>query len=187
MRRALWAIILVALATSYTLGASAFNYSTTARAVSVTIAGDSAAYLAVAANGASPHRCFVDTTNGKISILFDTPSAGCGAGTGTGINPGDGSTSGRYSRYAFHDLLVITNKAPHAIVVWVNTTALGSESALDVALETASGQMTDAKYSNAETVSGLSVGATTYLGVRVKSGTLSSGSVTSSISLEARR
>ena len=187
MRRALWTMVLVALACSYVISASAFNYSTTSRAISFTIAGDAAAYLSIAASASSPHRCFVDTANGKISITFDAPTSPCGAGTGSGINPGDGSTSGKHSRYAFHDLLVVTNKAPHPIFLWVNTSALGSESAIDVALETTSGQMTDAKYSTAETLSALSTGATAYLGVRVKSGTLSSGSVTTPLSLEARR
>lgn len=187
MRRALWTLVALALVSSYALGASAFNYATGSRAVSVVVVGDAAAYLAIAASATSPHRCFVDTANGKISITFDAPSSGCGSGSGSGINPGDGSTSGKYSRYAFHDLLVVTNKAPHAIRVWINTSALGSESAIDVALEASAGQMTDAKYSNAEALTGIATGASTYLGVRVKSGTLGSGSVTTPISLEARR
>lgn len=187
MRGALWGMVLVALALSVSLGSSAFNYATTARAVQVVVAGDAAAYLGIAAMSDSPHRCFVDTADGKLSITFDTPSTGCGAGTGTGINAGDGSTSGKYSRYAFHDILQLTNKGQTTLFLWVNaTTDTGSESALDVALEPSAGQMTDAKYSTAEALTGWTIGSNAYVGVRVKSGMLSSGSVTGTLSVEAR-
>lgn len=188
MRLALWTLIVVAALSSLTLGSSAFNYARAERTIQVSIADDSLAYLAMAENGLSPHRCFVDETDGKLSITFDTPSSGCGSGAGTGINPGDGTTSGRYARYAFHDLLIITNKARSPLILWVNaSTGQPSESNIDVALETSAGQMVDAAYSNAEVVTDLAVGSQVYMGLRVKSGMIASGTLSTTLSVEARR
>lgn len=189
MRAALLTFLAVGFATSLAVGASAFNWGSVSRAVGVTIVTDSAAYVGIDAYASSSHRCFVDTTNGKISITFDTPSAGCGSGAGTGVNAGDGSATAKYSRYAFHDILAIVNKDSGSRFLWVNaTTSSGSSSAVEIAIKTTAGTMTDSDYSGAVSLTSASfpLAGTAYLGVRVKSGTLTSGSVTGTITVEAR-
>ncbi|HET6403480.1 MAG TPA: hypothetical protein VFH78_02435 [Candidatus Thermoplasmatota archaeon] len=191
MRRALWTMIVLAALVSGAMASSAFDLASAQRGIGVSIVGDAAAYLEVKARD-GPHKCFVDVDGrGKLSILFDSASACPAGGLGTGINAGDGSASS-WSRYAFHDILQITNKAPHPLHLWVNATSATAQShgsAIEVALKTATGQMTDADYaaSRALASADLPVGATAYLGVRVKSGTHASGSgVSGSIALEAR-
>lgn len=190
-RRAFSLLALAALALAGLQAASAYNRADVApRAVTASVVADSAAYLALAKNGASPHRCFVSEsgTTGRLSISFGA-TTGCGSdGGGTGINAGSASDAAKRGRYAFHDLLLVTNKGTKTVKVWANaTTSSGSSSLLEVAKKTASGAMADADYAaSSATALTLAPGATAYVGVRATSGTLTSGSVTGSITVEGR-
>lgn len=196
MRVALRLLVAVGLLPLLLAGSAAFNAGTTGgRGVTVNIVGDSAAYLAVLPNGDSPHACFVTeqsspaSESGKIKIDFGS-AAGCAAGgAGTGVNAGDSAS--KRVRYAFHDLLLITNKGTRTILVWVNATTSPPDSgqAIHVAKNTLANQMTDSdtlyKASNPDSVS-LAVGASAYVGVRIKTGTVSSGSITGTVEIDAR-
>lgn len=189
MRLALRAVVAVGLLLALLSGTSAFNFgSSTGRAISVDIVGDASAYLALAANTASPHDCFVSEsgTTGKLSVSFAAASGCDAAGAGTGVNAGLGSDSAKFTRYAFHDLLLVTNKGTNSILLWVNATS--TTGTLDVAKKTSSGAMTDADYaaSSATSVS-LTVGSTAYVGLRVNTTTLSSGNVAGTVALDAWR
>lgn len=193
MRVALLLCCLAGLVPLGLVGAGAFNYAEVSpRTVSVTLATDADAYLALSANAASPHDCFVTVSaGGKASVSFDAVDAGCSAGTGAGIAQGDGSTGSKYSRYAFHDILKVTNKGTRPLLLWANaSTTSGGSSLVEVAKRSAAGAMSDGDYvtSSATPLDPLTVGSTAYLGIRVKSGTLTSGNdVLGTITIEARR
>lgn len=185
MRTRLLALILPALAVAGVLGSSAFNSSTTnARGVTVEIAADSASYLQLFANSASPHDCFVDVAAGKVSVTFDTPTTGCTnpAGTGTGVNPGDSTTNPQKTvSYAFHDILIVENRGARAATVWTNaTTSSGSSSAVKVAWAASSGTLVMTSYGTSVNAC-LTPGASRYIGIRIDTGTLSSGTVAGTI------
>lgn len=190
MRAGVQAFLLAGLGLSALLASSAFTYNDMPRPVTVTVAGDGAGYLRLAANPSSPHDCFVDETAGEVSITFDATDAGCGGnGGGTGVNPGDGSDAGRYARYAFHDVLVVKNQGIRTVRVWANaTTASGGGSSVLVAKEADAGQMAEPDYaaSSASSIL-LAPGEDLYLGVRVHTGTLASGSVQGVLRVDARK
>lgn len=192
MRLAVLLLAAAGLAPALIAGAGAFNAgSVAARTIQVSIATDANAYLSLAANAASPHDCFVDVSaGGKASITFDTVAAGCSEGTGTGIAQGDGSDAAKYSRFAFHDILTVTNKGTKPILFWVNaTTTSAGGSSIEVAKRPTSGAMSDGDYAaTSATSETLAVGAIGYVGVRVKTGTLISGNnVQGAVSIDARR
>lgn len=167
-------LVVVAIAAGL-YAASAFNAaSTSTRTVSASVVGDSAAYLALSANGASPHAGFVTQAgSGKLSISF-----GSGVATGTGVNP-DAS-------YYFDDLINITNQGTASTKVQVNTTA--SSGTVKVCLTTATGQMSNACYSTATALTTVAVGSKLYLGIMVQANSLSSGgTVSGTINVDANR
>lgn len=145
--------------------ATAFNAASTGtRTVSATVVGDSAAYLAVNANGSSPHAGFVTTSGGKISISF-----GSGVATGTGVNPD--------STYYFDDLLNITNQGTTTVQVQINTTS--TTGTVKVCVKTVGGQMDNSCYVTSTTAQSLAVGSKLSLGVMVQATGLVSGNTVS--------
>lgn len=194
MRLALKLFVLAALVPSLVLGSAAFSKgSTGGRTITVDVVGDAAAYLAVVANPSSPHTCFApeqtspSTESGKLKIDFGS-AASCAGGTGTGVNAGD--SGGKRVRYAFHDLLKVTNKGTRTILVWVNatTTTTSSGQVIHVAKSATTGQMTDSDslYSaTSATPLTLTVGSSGYVGVRLKTGSLASGSIAGTVTFDA--
>lgn len=189
MRAALRLLIVAAMVPVLLGGSAAFNAAqSNTRPIAVTIAGDASAYLSIAANGASPHQCFVSESGstGKLSISFVQTTAGCGAnGGGTGINPAYSTTTGNFTRYAFHDILLVTNKGTTTLNLWANATSSAGD--LLVAKKGTASTMTDADYvATSATPLTISVGNSAYLGVRVNTTTLTSGSVSGTVDLVAR-
>lgn len=189
MRSAVKILILLALLPAIAVGSSAFNRAALdPRSIVTAIVDDDVAYLKLAGYGR--HACFVDLlANGSAEIHFDKPATGCYAlGAGEGVNAGSGT---RYSRYAFHDVLSITNAGGKDVRVWVNvTTTSVSGSAVEVAKEDAPSLMTDSDYyaSTSATALTIPVGDAGYVGVRVKGGTLTAGNdVTGWVTIDARR
>lgn len=194
MRPALRLLLLAGMLPALFVGASAYQSSQLApRGVAVQVVGDATAYLGVAATPAHAYACLVtQDPSGSVVVRIDGLEAGCAvAGSGAGINAGDGATAAKYSRYAFHDLLRLTNKGTQSIRVWVNATtdANGAGALVEAARKTTAGAMTDADYSaNAAAPITIAVGSHAYVGVRVKSGTLVAGnSVDGALVLETRR
>lgn len=192
MRDLLVVLLLAALGVSGILGSSAFNLAhVTGRSISATVTGDAAAYLSLQANSASPHDCFVteDPATGKLSITFGATNGDCGVnGGGTGVNAADG-TAGKFTRYAFHDILKVTNKGGKDVLLWVNTTTTsGSGSLVEAAKRASPNGMSDADYYSGDQASTLSLarGSSAYVGVAVKTGTLSTGEVTGALRFSAR-
>lgn len=192
MRAALRLLLLAGIAPALLVGAGAYNAARTdARAIAVAVVSDSDAYLSVAANGAHAYDCVVSEAAGKLAITLGALDAGCAsAGAGAGINAGDGADAAKRSRYAFHDLLVVTNKGTRALDLWVNATvdANGAGATIEAAKEATTGQMTDADYAaSTATPLALAVGGVAYVGVRVDSGTTTAGTdVTGTLTLTAR-
>lgn len=189
MRLGLRLLMLAGLIPAMLVGASAFDRAAgIERGVSVSVVGDAAAYLSVQANSASPHDCFVSESGstGKITISFSATSASCGSnGGGTGVNAAWGTGAGNFTRYGFHDLLLVTNKGTRTVSLWANATS--SAGTVDVAKKATSGQMTPSDYAETSaTPLSLAVGGTAYLGVRVNTTTLQSGSVTGTLEVVAR-
>jgi len=187
-----WALRLFIVASLLAAGAvasTAFNAGTVgARTITLTLAGDSSAYLAVAATAGGAHACFVhQASGGKVYLQVDGT---CGSGYGNGLGAGDGSASGRFSKMDLNDVLTVTDKGDRAVRVWVNaTTTSGSGSAVDVQTNSTSGtgHMTDGGYAAAAAVVQSGVGESIYVGVQVSSGTLASGSsVSGTVTFEAR-
>jgi hypothetical protein len=167
-------LIVVALGAGL-YAASAFNAaSTSTRTVSASVVGDSAAYLALSANGASPHAGFVTQAgSGKLSISF-----GSGVATGTGINPD--------ATYYFDDLVNITNQGTTSVKVQVNSTA--STGTVKVCLKTATGAMDNSCYSTATAQTTVAVGSKLFLGIMVQANSLTSGqTVSGTIQVDANR
>lgn len=189
MRRAFLVVLAAGLLAAGLTASTAFNLATGSRNVAVHIVGDGSAYLKVAANPSSPHKCFVSTSNGRTTISVGSVGATCGAqGAGTGLNPGDGATGAQHARYAFDDLLLVTNAGTKRVLLWVNaTTSSAGSSKVDAAVKAASGAMADADYAVSQaTPVTLTVGSSAYVGVRVDTGSLASGSVFGNLTLEAR-
>lgn len=182
------ALALAALAVQTTL---AFNFGDVApRTVRVDLVGDSAAYLAISANGASKHTCFVtQDANGKLTVSMGAIASCPGGGAGTGINPGVSADS-RVTRYAFHSLLNVTNKGTKTVQVWANTTTTsGSSSLLDAAIKADGVSMSDSDYATT-TASPLTLapGQVLQIGLRASTGSLGAGSpVTGTLNVTARR
>ena len=132
--------------------AAAFSASRIdSRAVTVNVVGDSAAYLAVYVNSASPHAGFVsEAADGRLQVDF-----GSGAATGTGMNPD--------AVYMWDDIIVITNQGTET--VWVKVAAASDTGVLYVATKAASGQMVMADYVQETTPIELEVGETLYMGI----------------------
>lgn len=189
MRAAVQVTLAAALVVGGILASTAFSRATQTRDVTVRLVGDASAYLKLAANPSSPHKCFVATTNGVTSIGFASIGATCASqGAGTGLNPGDGATGASHARYAFHDLLLVTNQGTKSVLLWVNatTSSAGSSSVL-AAGKTTAGGMTDADYAASLGPYTLATGASLYLGVRVDTGSLAAGShVFGNLTLTAR-
>ncbi|MCA1814398.1 MAG: DUF1102 domain-containing protein [Halobacteriales archaeon] len=167
-------LLVIALAAGV-YAASAFNAaSTSTRAVSASVVGDSAAYLALSANGASAHAGFVTQAgSGKIGISF-----GSGVATGTGVNPD--------ATYYFDDLVNITNQGTASVKVQVNATA--TSGTVKVCLKTTTGAMDNSCYTAATTQVTVAVGSKLFLGVMVQANALSSGSsVSGTIQVDANR
>lgn len=183
-------LVAACLLASAGLAASAFTSADLEpRAVVVSVVADADAYVSAKANPATPHACFVDVAAGKLSLGFDATGPSCTFdGGGAGINGGDGSDAAKYGRYAFHDLLLVTNQGMNTVRVWINATTTSTlDSALTVAGELGPRAMTDADYSAAVGPFTLAPGEDVYVGVRVHSGKLqSSSSVTGAITIEAR-
>lgn len=191
MRLALRLLLLAGLAPVLFLGAGAYQAAELeGRSIGVSIVTDGVAYLAVSANPAHAYDCLVSTVDGKVSVAIDALDAGCAsAGAGLGIPAGDGSTAAKYSRYAFHDLLLVTNKGTRAIKVWVNaTTETNANGAvLDVAKKATSATMVDADYAASSATSlDLAVGASGYVGIRANSGTMTAGQLDGTIVVTGR-
>lgn len=189
MRSAVKILILLALLPAIAVGSSAFNRAALEpRSIVTAIVDDDVAYLKLAGYGR--HACFVSMlSNGSAEIHFDNPTTGCYAiGDGQGVNAGSGS---RYSRYAFHDVLSITNAGGKDIFVWVNvTTSSASGSAVEVAKKDTPASMADSDYyaSTSATALTIPVGDAGYVGARVKGGTLTAGNdVTGWVTIVARR
>lgn len=187
MRLALRLLIAAALVPSLFLGATAFNAAQSGgRVVTVDLVNDALAYLTLQANPSSPHACFVDASTGAAQISFGS-SAGCG-GTGSGVNPGDSAS--KRVRYAFHDMLKVTNKGTRDVVLWVNASPPGgSGQAIQVAKAATTGQMSDSDedyYESSSTGIPLALGNSAYVGVRIKTGSVSSGSITGTVTVDAR-
>ena len=185
LRGAFVAFVGVALVATGVLGASAFNRaSLPSRSVTISLVGDSAAYLALAAG--AQHACFVtQAASGKVTLSFAS-ATGCGASaTGTGLNAGDGSA--KFATYAFHDVLKVTNKGVKTVYVFANvTTQAASPNRVDVDLKSAAGQMTFSEYWATSTTSvQLSTGSSAYVGVRVNA-TAASGTISAAIAVTAR-
>ncbi|GEM_PF-3235276 len=190
MRRALQLLLAAALLVAGAASSSAFNREKASRNVTVNLVGDGSGYLAVAANPSSPHKCFVSTSNGRTLLSFGAIGATCSSqGAGNGVNSGDGATGAQHSRYAFHDLLLVTNEGTKRVVLWVNaTTSSGGSSRVDVAMKASSGAMSDSDYATSlATPITLTTGSSAYVGVRVDTGSLGAGSsVFGNLTLEAR-
>lgn len=189
--RPFWWMAAAALAVVAFQAASAFQYGDVApRTVRVDLVTDGAAYVALSANGASAHRCFVsEDANGKLSVSMGSIATCPGGGTGSGINPG-ASADSRSTRYAFHGILNVTNKGTKTVNVWVNaTTTSGSSSVLETALKPTGQTMADADYatSTASPVS-LSPGQILHVGLRATTGDLTAGTpVAGTIQVVARK
>jgi len=179
VRAAVWALVLAALAPAALLGASAYEAAQLeARGVVVEVVADAAAYLAVAANGDHAYDCLVAEQDGRLVITIGALTGCADPGAGTGINAGDGSDAAKWSRYAFHDLLVATNKGTTTALLWVNATtdANAAGALLDTAKEASAGTMTDADYAaTSATPLTLAVGESAFVGLRAISGTLTAG------------
>lgn len=192
MRVALRMLLFAGVVPALLVGAGAYNAAQTgARAIGVSVVTDATSYLAVAANGAHAYDCLVSETAGRLAIALDALDTGCAsAGAGSGINGGDGSDAAKSSRYAFHDLLVVTNKGTRAVLLWANASVAtgGSGALLEAAKEATTGQMTDADYAaSSATPLHLAVGGVAYVGVRVTSGaTTAGGDITGTLSLVGR-
>lgn len=190
MRLALRLLIVAGLVPVLIGGTAAFGaVQVSPRSIGATVTGDASAYLALAANSASPHRCFVSEsgTTGKLSISFAATTADCGAnGGGLGINAASSAVAGNFTRYAFHDILQVTNKGLTTLNLWVN--ASSTTGTLDVAKKATTSSMTDADYAGTTSDSlTLAVGSSAYVGIRVNTTTLTSGSVTGTVHFVARK
>ena len=190
--RPFWWMAAAALAVVGFQAAAAFQYADLApRDVKVYLVADSAAYVALSANGGSKHTCFVseDGGTGKLSVSMGAISGCPGGGAGTGINPGV-AADGRSTRYAFHSLLNVTNKGTKTVNVWVNaTTTSGSSSLLETAIKADGQTMSDSDYA-ASTATPLSLapGQLLQVGLRATTGSLTAGNpVTGTIQVVARR
>lgn len=189
--RPFWWMAAAALAILGFQAVSAFQYGDlTPRTVRVDLVADGSAYVALSANGASAHRCFVSVDgNGKLSVSMGAIASCPGGGAGTGINPGVSADS-RSTRYAFHGILNVTNQGTKTVKVWVNaTTTSGSSSLLETALKATGQTMADADYA-ASTATPLSLtpGQTLHVGLRATTGSLTAGSpVTGTIQVVARK
>jgi hypothetical protein len=168
------AFLITALAAAAFFAASAFDAaSTSTRTVTATVVGDSAAYLAVAANGSSPHAGFVSVSGGKMSVSF-----GSGVATGTGVNP-DGT-------YYWDDLLNVTNQGTKTVNVQVNATS--TTGTVKVCVKTAGGQMDNSCYVANSAVFSLAVGNKLSLGLMAQATGLNSGqTVSGTIQIDANR
>lgn len=181
MRLAVRLLALVALAPALIVGSSAFSVDKVGdRALTATIVGDASAYVALEPNPDSSHKCFATQsgTTGKVVIAFASVTSTCHA-AGTGLGIGNGAASGKYSRYAFHDILRVTNKGTKTILVWANATLDAGQTtgALEVAKSSTAWSMTDSSYAaSSATALTLTPGSAIFLGVRVNSGELAAGS-----------
>lgn len=191
MRLALRLLVAAAFVPAFAVGTAAFSTTQPAgnmpRSFGAVVTGDAASYLALASNPSHPYACMVSEsgTTGKLSISFAATSGACaGNGGGSGINAGDGSAP-KYARYAFHDLLLATNKGTKSVLLWVNASSTSGQ--VDVAKAASSGGMTDASYATTSGTSlSLGVGASGYIGVRVNTQTLASGTVNGQMEVVAR-
>lgn len=160
------------------------------RAVMVQVVADSGAYLSLAVNDASPHKCFVSESGstGKLSVSFGSVASCPGGGSGTGLNAGS-ATDSRSSRYAFHSLLHVTNRGTDTVRVWANaTTTTGSGSLLETAIKPDGVAMSDADYATTTaTPLVLAPGERLQVGLRASTGTLDSGTVAGALDVAARR
>lgn len=191
MRVALRLLLLAGIAPALLVGAGAYNAAqTSARAIGAEVVTDATSYLSVTANGAHAYDCLVSQTAGRLAIALDALDGCDVAGGGAGISAGDGSDATKYSRYAFHDLLVVTNKGTRPVNLWVNASVAtgGSGALIEAAKEATTGQMTDADYAaTSATALPLAVGGVAYVGVRVKSGTTTAGTdITGTLTLVGR-
>lgn len=190
-RLALRTLALAALLCAGAVASGAFaKGSLPARVVEARIVGDGAAYLALGANPSSPHQCFVlPETNGKVALDFGATTGCAGDGGGTGVNAGVSGNAAKYARYAFHDILRVTNKGTKSVYFFANATTTSSTGTLAVAKSGTEGRMVDADYA-ATSAAGVLVapGGFVYVGVRVDGGTTSAGgAVAGKLVLEARR
>jgi hypothetical protein len=164
MRSGFLGMIAIATVAAGLYAAAAFDAADTgARAVSAEVVGDSAAYLALQANGNSPHRGFVSQlSTGKVSVAF-----GSGNAAGTGINAG--------SVYYFDDLLNLTNQGTTSVKVQVQATS--TTGSLLVCTATSTATMTNACYAatHPTTPVTLAVGAKLYVGLSTDATSLASG------------
>ncbi|MDB2283237.1 hypothetical protein PM030_15300 [Halorubrum ezzemoulense] len=97
------------------VGTGAFTSVQANRDVSVAVAGDSNAYLALDTNSAT-NSDYVSASAGEISINID--SAVSGSNTGSGVNP-DSTTQ-------INDLFKVRNQGTQAAVVYVDPESIAS-------------------------------------------------------------
>jgi len=176
MRRQYRAFVAAVLVASGLYGAAAFNAADlSTRTVSASVVGDSAAYVAVAVNGSSPHAGFVTTSSGKIVIAF-----GSGVATGTGINA--------EASYYFDNLLNLTNQGTTTANIQVNSSS--TSGTVKACVVTPGTTMTNGCYLTAAPASpqSLAVGSKLSIGVMVQANGLVSGNtVSGTISIVATR
>lgn len=180
----------VCLAAAAVVAADAFTSADLApREVVVRLVADDDAYLALAANPSSPHACFVSTAaDGRLAVHFGPVNACAASGGGSGINGGSGTDTAKRGRYAFHDLVLVSNHGVKSVRVWVNaTTTSGLGSSLDVAAKPLAAEMGAADYSPGVGPFLLAPGDVLYLGLRVDSGQLTApATLTGAVTVEAR-
>lgn len=177
MRRHLLVLIgCFATAASF-FSAAAFNATDTgARTVSVTVVGDSASYLGIEENGASPHKNFLSTTGSpaKITISFGSATGV----TGTGVNPDAG--------YQFDDVINVTNQGTAPVKLIVNGTA--TTGSIKVCYKATASQMSNGCYATSVTATTtLAVGSKGYVGIAVNSTGVSGSSFSGNIRIVAVR
>jgi hypothetical protein len=186
MRGRFLAFVAAALAVAGIFSSAAFNDASGAtRRVTIAMVGDSAAYLKLAGNGA--HACIVqqDATTGKASLSFGAVSGCASGGAGLGINAGSGA---KYARYAFHDVVKITNAGQKTVKVWVNaTTTTAGANWINVAKSAAALTMTESDYYNASStsISLVSTGSL-YVGVRLNTTLAAGNALAGTVTVDAR-
>lgn len=177
MRLSLLGLPILVVLGAAMLATSAFNYADLSpRTVLATIVADNNAYLSVAASDAD-YSCFVAYTSGKIDVTWDGEDT-CAGTEGDGLNT--------EAVYYYHDVLILTNKGTKTITnIWLN---MSSATPITQNINSAVATMkTTDTYADAKTITSLAVGGSYYIGFRIDTAGVASGtSISKTLSIEAK-
>lgn len=167
-----WAWISGVVAVTLVAAIAFSTADTGTRSLDASVVSDSDAFLALEANGDSPHASYVsEDGNGRLQASFGSGQTG-----GDGINPD--------STYRFHSLINVTNQGTETVDVTLSidgTDAANCEAALTSTTSQASGD-----YSASPPSVQLTVGSKAYLGLSFSgSGKTSGESIDCEITLSA--